>query len=105
LIDCVLPISVELVPHQACVCFPHHNVPTNQNTTLTIIQDSQIIARPIPAYLSTLSPLLYFFSSPADVTIKNHPYRQNTKATVARIPSNQLTAFLRVSKNADHVSF
>jgi hypothetical protein len=64
-----------------------------------------MIARPIAAYLRTLSHSPYFFSSPAAVTILNHPYKQITKAIVARIPRIQLIAFLIVSRIALPVNF
>jgi hypothetical protein len=81
-----------------------HKVPTNRNITLTIIQDNPIIARPIAAYLSTPRPFSYFFSSPAAVTIRKPPYKQITKAIVARIPRIQLIAFLIVSRSEDQVN-
>ncbi len=42
---------------------------TNQNTMLTISQESNIIASQIAAYLSIFIPFLYLFSSPAEVII------------------------------------
>jgi hypothetical protein len=71
----------------------------NQKITLTINQDNHTIASPIAAYLRIVIHFWYFFSSPAEVTIKNQAYKQIATAIVASIQSNQLIVLLIVSSN------
>ena len=77
----------------------------NQKITLTINQDNHTIASPIAAYLRIVSHFWYFFSSPAEVTIKKPAYRQIATAIVAKIHNNQLIVFLIVSSNWDPACF
>ena len=72
------------------VKFHHPRVFTNQKITLTNNHEIPIITSPIAAYFKIVIPFEYFFSSPAEVTIRNPAYRQIARAIVAKIHSNQL---------------
>ena len=70
----------------------HHCNATNQNIALTIIQDSQIIANQMAAFLMIFSPVSYFLLSHHDVSIRNHAYNTKHKEIVANIHKTQFMA-------------
>lgn len=65
-----------------------------QNIKLITNQDTHINIRPIAACCRILNPFLYFPSSPAAVTIWNHPQRRIINAISANIPKIQLIPVL-----------
>jgi len=75
-----------------------------QNIKLTINHDNHIKARPKAACLSILNQFLYLPSSPAAVTIWNHPRNRSNRTIRANIPRIRLIKFLIVSISLSSVS-
>ena len=101
LLWCIMYIITWKVFYHHCVWFHHDNVPTNRNTTLTIIHANRIIANPIAAFFRIVRQSLYHLPSAPDVSILKPQYMHIHKATVARIHRIQLMAFLIVSSNPE----
>ena len=71
---------------------------------LTTNHASQIMASQISADFSIHRPLPYASSSPAEVTIKNHPYIAKMRAIKPRIPKTRFVTHLMTSNNESFLS-
>ena len=76
----------------------------SQITKLTTNRASQIITNQINADFITDHHLVYLSSSPAEVSIKNHPYISIINAISAKIPSNQFVVSLITSRSQSFLS-
>lgn len=81
-----------------------HEFCINQRIILTTNQASQIIASQIRADFSIHRQLLYLSSSPAEVTIKNHPYIAKIKAINPRTPKTRFVTHLITFNNSSFFS-
>lgn len=67
---------------------------TSQKIILITNQAIPIKIKPVAACFKIVNHFLYPSSSPAEVTIRNHPYIRISNAISARIPRIQFTAHL-----------